>query len=333
MKAAVVHRFKPAIIVEERSIPTPLVVEAALSRQAPGLPNTGIRANECDLPMERARRSVRGDSPRLNLLLLGAPASGKGTQADRLAVRLDIPAIATGNILRAELAERTELGLRVEAYMQRGDLVPDTLMIDIIRRRLRGSDLQDGFLLDGFPRTVPQARALDALAASMATGFDRVLYLNVPEAELIRRITTRLTCPGCGRSYAFEPDQPRRLGCEADGRDLIVRADDRPETAQRRIAVYLEKTLPVLDHYRKQGLVAEIDGIGSVEEVSRRMLRALPARPVAPPVLGLVGRSRGLTSAARELDSQTKPHGADLVHVGGLQGTFPATIGGRSTGR
>ena len=254
MKATVVHRFRPALIVEERPI--------------------------------------RGDRPRLNLLLLGAPASGKGTQADRLAVRLDIPAIATGNILRAELAERTELGLRVEAYMQRGDLVPDTLMIDIIRKRLRGSDLQDGFLLDGFPRTVPQARALDALAASMTTGFDRVLYLNVPEAELIRRITTRLTCPGCGRSYGFDPDQPRPLGCEADGRDLIVRADDRPETAQRRIAVYLEKTLPVLDHYRKQGLVAEIEGIGSVEEVSRRMLRALPARPVAQSVLGLVGRSR-----------------------------------------
>jgi adenylate kinase len=262
------------------------------------------------------------DRTRLNLLLLGAPASGKGTQADLLAARLDIPAIATGNILRAELAERTELGLRVQAYMQRGDLVPDALMIDIIRERLRESDRRDGFLLDGFPRTVPQARALDALAASMATGFDRVLYLNVPEAELIRRITSRLTCPGCGRSYGFEPDQPRPLACEADGRDLIVRADDRPETAQRRIAVYLEKTLPVLDHYRKQGLVAEIEGIGSVEEVSLRMLRALPARPVAQRVVGLVGRSRGLTSAARALDGQTKPHGADLCHVDGLQGTF-----------
>jgi adenylate kinase len=306
MKAAVVDRFKPALVVEERPTLTPWVVEAVLSPQASGLSNTRIRATECDWPMERALPFVPGDGPRLNLLLLGAPASGKGTQADLLAARLDIPAIATGNILRTELAERTELGLRVQAYMQRGDLVPDTLMIDIIRERLRGSDLRGGFLLDGFPRTVPQARALDALAASMATGFDRVLYLNVPEAELIRRVTTRLTCPGCGRSYGFEPDQPRPLGCEADGRDLIVRADDRPETAQRRIAVYLEKTLPVLDHYRKQGLVAEIEGIGSVEEVSRRLLRALPARPAAPSVLGLVGRSRGLTSAARALGGQTK---------------------------
>jgi adenylate kinase len=305
MKAAVVDWFEPAIIVEERSILTPWVVEAALTPQGPGLPNTGIRATECDWPMERALPFVCGDRPRVNLLLLGAPASGKGTQADLLAARLDIPAIATGNILRAEVAERTELGLRAQAYMQRGDLVPDALMIDIIRERLRERDRRDGFLLDGFPRTVPQARALDALAASMATGFDRVLYLNVPEAELIRRITTRLTCPGCGRSYGFEPDQPRPLACEADGRDLIVRADDRPETAQRRIAVYLEKTLPVLDHYRKQGLVAEIEGMGSVEDVSRRMLRALPARSVAQPVLGLVGRSRGLTSAPRALDGQT----------------------------
>jgi adenylate kinase len=301
MKPAVVNSFKPAIIIEERSILTPLVVEAALSRRAPGLLNTGIRATEFDLPTERPRPLVRGDGPRLNLLLLGAPASGKGTQANLLAAGLDIPAIATGNILRAELAERTELGLRVQAYMQRGDLVPDALMIDIIRERLRGSDRRDGFLFDGFPRTVPQARALDELAESMATRFDRVLFLNVPEAELIRRVTTRLTCPGCGRSYGFEPYQPRPLSCEADGRDLIVRADDRPETAQRRIAVYLEQTLPVLAHYRKQGLVAEIEGIGSVEEVSRRIMRALPARPAAQRVRGLVGRSRRLTREAVHL--------------------------------
>jgi adenylate kinase len=316
MKAAAVRRLKPATVDEDRPILIPSVVDAVLSPQASGLPVTHVRATACDLPIGRALPFVPGEGPRLNLLLLGAPASGKGTQAALLAARLDIPAIATGNILRAELAERTELGLRVQAFMQRGDLVPDALMIDIIRERLRRSDGRDGFLLDGFPRTVPQARALDALVASMATGFDRVLYLNVPEAELIRRITTRLTCPSCGRSYGFEPDQPRPLGCEADGRDLIVRPDDRPETAQRRIAVYLEKTLPVLDHYRKQGLVAEIEGIGSVEEVSRRMLRALPARPVAQSVLGLVGRSRGLTLAARALVGQTKPHGPSATSSG-----------------
>jgi adenylate kinase len=281
MKAVVVHQFKQALVVEERPIPTPGVGEAVLSIEAPGLSYAHDHAANGDWAVKPPLPFVCGDGPRANLLLLGAPASGKGTQADLLTERLDIPPIATGNILRSELAQRTELGLRAQAYMQRGDLVPDALMIDIIRERLQGRDRQGGFLLDGFPRTVPQARALDALAASMTIGFDRVLYLNVPEPELIRRITSRLTCSGCGRSYAFQPDQPRLLGCEADGMELIVREDDRPETAQRRIAVYLRNTLPVLDHYREQGLVAEIDGIGSVEEVSQRMLRALPARPGA----------------------------------------------------
>lgn len=228
--------------------------------------------------------------PRGNLLLLGPPASGKGTQADLLTKRLHIPPIATGNILRAELARRTELGLRAQAYMQRGDLVPDALMIDIVRGRLQEVDRGEGFLLDGFPRTVPQARALDAMAASMAIGFDRVLYLNVPEPELIRRITSRLTCSVCGRSYFVEPGQCPPRNCAADGMDLIVREDDRATTAQRRIAVYLQNTLPVLDHYREQGLVTEVDGMGSVEEVSRRMLRALPARPAERSLVGRAGR-------------------------------------------
>src|SRR6202049_2027343 len=138
MKAAVVHRFKPATVDEDRPILIPSVVAALPTPQAPGFPDPHILPTECDLPMGRARPFVRGDRPRLNLLLLGAPASGKGTQADLLAARLDIPAIATGNILRAELAERTELGLRVEAFMQRGDLVPDALMMDIIREATRG---------------------------------------------------------------------------------------------------------------------------------------------------------------------------------------------------
>jgi adenylate kinase len=219
--------------------------------------------------------------PRVNLMLIGAPASGKGTQAALLVEHLDIPSIATGNILRTELVQRTELGLRAEPYMQRGELVPDALMIDIIRQRLRSCGRRDGFLLDGFPRTVAQARALDASVASMAIRFDRVLYLDVPEGELIRRITSRLTCPACGRSYVRDRDQPRPLTCESDGLDLVVRDDDRPMTAQRRIAVYLRNTLPVLDHYRNQGLVASVDGTGSVAEVFQRVLQSLRPCPDA----------------------------------------------------
>lgn len=293
MKTAVVHQFEQALVIEERPTPTPEVDAAVLSIEASGLSYAQVHAAHGDWAVKPKDPFVLGHGPRLNLLLLGAPASGKGTQADLLTERLDIPPIATGNILRAELAQRTELGLRAQAYMQRGDLVPDALMIDIIRERLRPADRREGFLLDGFPRTVPQARALDALAASITIGFDRVLYLNVPEPELIRRITSRLTCSGCGRSYAFDRDQPRPLGCEVDGMDLMVREDDRPETARRRIAVYLRNTLPVLDHYRDQGLVAEIDGVGSVEEVSQRMLHALPALPGARSHLGFAGPFSG----------------------------------------
>jgi adenylate kinase len=237
------------------------------------------------LPKERPATEPRG-----NLLLLGPPASGKGTQADLLTKRLDIPPIATGNILRAELAQGTALGLRAHAYMQRGDLVPDALMIDIVRERLGEAHRREGFLLDGFPRTVAQARALDALAASMGIGFDRVLYLNVPEPELIRRITSRLTCSVCGRSYFVDSSQSPPRTCAADGMTLIVREDDRSTTARRRIAVYLRNTLPVLDHYREHGLVSEVDGVGSVEEVSHRMLRALRAALQERSVIGRPGR-------------------------------------------
>jgi adenylate kinase len=288
MKPAAGPQFnRPPSVIEVRPSPTPTVGEVLGRIEASRLSRTRDHAAHGEWPVKPTLPFVPGGGPRANLLLLGPPASGKGTQADILTERLDIPPIATGNILRAELAQRTELGLRAQAYMQRGDLVPDALMIDIIRERLRRSDRLEGFLLDGFPRTLPQARALDALAASIGIGFDRVLYLNVPEPELIRRITSRLTCSVCGRSYFFEPDQPRVRSCEVDGMDLIVREDDRAETAQRRIAVYLQDTLPVLDHYREQGLVAEVDGIGSVEEISQRMLRALPDLPGARSPVGM----------------------------------------------
>jgi adenylate kinase len=211
----------------------------------------------------------------VRLLLFGAPASGKGTQADRLSERLGVPQVATGNILRAQVALRTELGVRAAALMGRGELVPDQLMIEIIRVRLRQPDCGGGFLLDGFPRTVAQAKALDRLAEAMAIRVDRVLYLKVPNDELVRRISGRLTCAMCNRSYFFDPGQPHPEACEEDGGLLLVREDDRPATARRRISVYVENTLPILDHYRGHGLVTEIDGLASVDEVSDRILSSL----------------------------------------------------------
>jgi adenylate kinase len=211
----------------------------------------------------------------VRLLLFGAPASGKGTQADRLSERLGVPQVATGNILRAQVALRTELGVRAAALMERGDLVPDELMIEIIRVRLRQPDCAEGFLLDGFPRTVAQAEALDRLAQAMAIRMDRVLYLKVPDDELVRRISGRLTCMICNRSYFFDSGRPHPEACEEDGGLLLVREDDRPETARRRISVYVENTLPILVHYRDQSLVTEIDGLASVDEVTDRILSSL----------------------------------------------------------
>ncbi len=227
------------------------------------------------------------------LLLFGPPASGKGTQADVLSENLGIPQVATGNILRAEVALRSALGLRARGYMDSGDLVPDTLMIDIIRARLRHRDCEYGFLLDGFPRTVPQAEALDGLFFSIGIRLDCVLYLHVPEEDLVRRVAGRLTCPICSRSYAFEPERPKPEECLSDGGLLFVRDDDRPETVRRRIAVYRENTVPVLEHYRAQSLVVEIDGTGAVPAVSARLLAAVP-RQAAPIPAGV--SLRGLDS-------------------------------------
>jgi adenylate kinase len=211
----------------------------------------------------------------VRLLLFGAPASGKGTQADRLSERLGVPQVATGNILRAQVALRTELGVRAAALMERGDLVSDELMIEIIRVRLRQPDCAEGFLLDGFPRTVAQAKALDRLAQAMAIRIHRVLCLKVPDDELVRRISGRLTCAICNRSYFFDPAPPHPEACEEDGGLLLVREDDRPATVRRRISVYVENTLPILDHYRGQGLVTEIDGRARVDEVTDRILSFL----------------------------------------------------------
>jgi adenylate kinase len=211
----------------------------------------------------------------VRLLLFGPPASGKGTHADRLSEHLGIPQVSTGNILRAQVALRTELGLEARRLMERGELVPDQLIIDIIEVRLGKPDCSRGFVLDGFPRTVAQAQALDRLAGSKGMRFDRVLYLAVPEEELVRRVSGRLTCSICGRTYHFEPGQPQPDHCEEDGGLLLVREDDRPETARRRILVYLQNTYPVLDHYRKQSLVSDIDGCGPIDEVGQRILDAL----------------------------------------------------------
>jgi adenylate kinase len=206
----------------------------------------------------------------VNLLLYGAPGSGKGTQANMLRSRFSIPHIATGDMLRAEIAAGTPLGLQAQPILAAGQYVSDDIMIGMIRNRLRLPDCAAGFIIDGFPRTIPQAEALDVLMHDLERRFDRVLYLKVPTAELLERLSGRLVCPACQRTYP-----PGTAQCSVDGTALVQREDDKEEAVRPRIEIYLLKTIPVLEHYRGSGLVSEIDGRGTIEEITRRVLHAV----------------------------------------------------------
>jgi adenylate kinase len=203
----------------------------------------------------------------MNILLLGPQGSGKGTQAKRIAAEYSIPHIATGDILRAEVAARTELGRKAQPIMAAGGYVPDDIMIGIIRNRLAQPDCAAGFVMDGFPRTIPQAEALDALLLELGKRFDRVLYLKVETAELVKRLAGRMTCPVDQKTY------PSGTGfCPVHGGPLEPREDDKPAAVERRIEIFLEKTLPLLDYYGHSGLVSEIDGLGTIDEIFARVL-------------------------------------------------------------
>jgi len=205
----------------------------------------------------------------MNLILVGAPGSGKGTQARCLAARLGIPQMATGDMLRDQRRAGTVLGEQVRAYMDRGELAPDAVMIDMIAERLQAPDAQRGFILDGFPRNRTQAEALDQTLARLGRRVDRVLYLRVSAEELTRRLGSRYTCPLCGTVYNSVTKPPRRPGiCDRDGRQLYQRVDDADEvTRRRRIAVFFEETLPIVEYYRQQGKLLEVDGEQPVETV------------------------------------------------------------------
>jgi adenylate kinase len=206
----------------------------------------------------------------VNLLLYGPPGSGKGTQAEMLHHRFTIPHISTGDILRAEVAQGTPLGLKAQPIMARGDYVPDEIMIGIIRNRLAQPDTAAGFIMDGFPRTIPQAEALDALLDDLDKNFDRVVYLKVETPELVQRLAGRMTCPVDQKTYPAGTTT-----CPEHDVPLKQREDDKPEAVKQRIEVYLSKTLPLLDYYAGRNLVSEIDGVGTIEEIHSRVLQAV----------------------------------------------------------
>jgi adenylate kinase len=205
----------------------------------------------------------------LNLILMGPPGAGKGTQAERLVDDFDLPYYATGDILRAERSEGTPLGKQVEEYLQKGDLVPDELIIEeVVIPRVDSPEAEDGFLLDGFPRTLPQAEALDAAMARLGRKLTAVLSIEVPDDEIIRRLSGRRICTKQGHVYHVEFDPPKNEGfCDQDGSPLIQRDDDKPETVQHRLDVFHSQTKSVLPYYETRGLLRTFDGTRSPEEV------------------------------------------------------------------
>ncbi len=212
----------------------------------------------------------------MRLIFLGPPGVGKGTQAQKLAETASIQKISTGDILRDAVSRKTDLGLKAKQFMDAGQLVPDEVVIGLIRERLSSPDCDGGFVLDGFPRTVPQAEALGRLLEERESPIQRVISLEVSEHELVRRITGRRSCPECKRVYHIDYQPPKQSGaCDSCGAKLIQRDDDREETVRKRLGVYHKQTAPLVEYYSARSLLARVDGLGSVEEVFGRLKAAV----------------------------------------------------------
>lgn len=212
----------------------------------------------------------------LNLVLLGPPGSGKGTQGERLQEELKLPYWATGDILRAAVREQTELGRLAKTYMDRGDLVPDEVIVGAIGERIGAPEAAEGFILDGFPRTVPQAEALGAKLEDLGRELSAVLLIDAGDEEVARRLGGRRTCVAEGHVYHVDFNPPAREGvCDVDGSELLVRDDDKPEVIANRLATYHEKTEPLISFYEERGLLRRIDGCAAPDEVTEELRSTL----------------------------------------------------------
>ena len=208
----------------------------------------------------------------MKLILLGAPGAGKGTQAEKISEKYNIPTISTGNIIRAALKNGTEMGLKAKSYIDAGNLVPDDVVIGIIKERLAESDCQNGYILDGFPRTIPQAEALDELGF----GIDAALSIEVADEEIVKRMSGRRVCEKCGASYHTEYKKPAVEGkCNFCDGALVIRKDDEPETVKNRLNVYHEQTEPLKDYYKACGKLLCVEGQDEVKDTTRLVLAAL----------------------------------------------------------
>jgi adenylate kinase len=214
--------------------------------------------------------------PELNLVLLGPPGSGKGTQGERLNEDLRLPYYATGDILRGAVRDETELGKSAKAYMDRGDLVPDEVIVGVIAERIDSEEARDGFILDGFPRTTPQAEALDAKLEELGRGVTAVLLIDVSDDEVVRRLGGRRTCEADGHVYHVEFNPPKVEGvCDVDGSPLIIRDDDEPDVIRKRLATYHEKTEPLVTYYDDRGVLRRVDGERDPDVVTEDLRRTL----------------------------------------------------------
>ena len=214
----------------------------------------------------------------MRIIMLGAPGAGKGTQAKKIAAKYGIPHISTGDIFRANIKNGTELGNKAKTYMDQGLLVPDELTCDLVVDRIQQEDAREGYVLDGFPRTIPQAEALDKALAALGDKVDYAIDVNVPDENIVNRMGGRRACVGCGATYhlVYAPTKTEGI-CDVCGKELILRDDDKPETVQKRLNVYHEQTQPLIDYYTKAGILKTVDGTVDINDVFAAIVEILGA--------------------------------------------------------
>lgn len=212
----------------------------------------------------------------MKIIMLGAPGAGKGTQAKKIADKYNIPHISTGDIFRANIKNGTELGKKAKEYMDKGLLVPDELTLDLIMDRFKADDCKNGYVLDGFPRTIPQAEALEAALKASGDGIDYAINVEVPDADIVSRMSGRRACLSCGSTYHIKYAPTKVEGiCDRCGKELILRDDDKPETVQKRLDVYHTQTQPLIDFYKGKDVLKEVDGTLDMEDVFEAIIRIL----------------------------------------------------------
>lgn len=230
----------------------------------------------CTIILFRLFRAENRKADIMKIIMLGAPGAGKGTQAKKIAEKYSVPHISTGDIFRSNIKNGTELGMKAKAFMDQGLLVPDELTCDLVVDRIGQDDCKNGYILDGFPRTIPQAEALNTALKSMGTSIDYAIDVEVQDSHIVNRMSGRRACTGCGATYHVKYNAPKAENiCDACGEALVLRDDDKPETVQKRLTVYHDQTQPLIDYYKKAGVLRTVDGTLDMEDVFSAIIAIL----------------------------------------------------------